>query len=139
MEQPTAVACITGENGLQGTVRFCQRSDGVLVTARIRGLPHNGFFALHIHEGANCRGTGYPNTGSHFDPTDSPHPDHAGDLPPLLSCSGNAYLSVLTDRFCLDQVIGRTVVIHSRRDDFTTQPSGDSGTKIACGVIQKHC
>ena len=136
MKQPTAVACITGSVGLHGTVSFCQTSKGVLVTVKIHNLPHNGFFALHIHEGANCRGAGYPNTGGHFNPTGKPHPNHAGDLPPLISCGGEVYLSVLTDRFCLRQVVGRTVVIHSKRDDFTSQPSGDAGTKIGCGVIR---
>ena len=136
MKQATAVACIAGGDGLHGSVSFHQKPNGVLVTAKICGLPHNGFFGLHIHEGQSCRGKGYPNTGNHFDPTGKPHPNHAGDLPPLISCNGIAYLSVLTDRFCLDQVIGKTVVIHSRRDDFTSQPSGDAGTKIACGIIQ---
>ena len=137
MEYSKAVACIAG--GAQGIVCFCQQSQGVLVTAQISGLPKEGFFALHIHEGTDCRGVGFPNTGGHYNPTGAPHPDHAGDLPPLISCGGNAYLSVLTDRFRLEQVIGRTLVIHSRRDDFTTQPAGDAGTKIACGTIRPHC
>lgn len=63
---------------------------------------------------------------------------HAGDLPPLLSCQGNAYLSVKTDRFSVNEIIGRTVVIHSNPDDFHTQPAGNAGKKIACGVIQRR-
>ena len=58
-----------------------------------------------------------------------------GDLPPLLSCNGNAYMTVKTDRFKVKDIIGRTVIIHYRADDFRTQPSGDSGEKIACGII----
>lgn len=64
------------------------------------------------------------------------HPKHAGDLPPLLACQGSAYLSVKTDRFCVEDILGRTVVIHSDPDDFHSQPAGNAGKKIACGVIR---
>ncbi len=136
---PGAVARICGENGVRGTVKFYQQSAGTLILAEICGLPktETGFFAFHIHEGGDCRGEGYPNTGAHFDPSEGPHPLHAGDLPPLLSCNGEAHLEVLTGRFRVRDVIGRTVVIHSQPDDFTTQPSGGAGAKIACGLICK--
>ena len=55
----------------------------------------------------------------------------------LLLCGGGAYLAVLTDRFSVADVLGRTVVIHSGADDFHTQPAGNAGTKIACGVIRR--
>jgi len=58
-------------------------------------------------------------------------------LIPLFSNSGYAWSSFLTNRFTVDQIIGRTVIIHSDPDDFTTQPSGNSGKKIACGEIIK--
>ena len=137
---PDAIAMVHGDIAacLTGTVRFFQTRDGVLVEAEISGLPKGhktGIFALHIHEGGDCGGEGFSNTGGHYNPSDTPHPDHAGDLPPLLSCNGRAYLAVLTNRFRLPDVIGRTVVIHSGADDFHTQPSGNSGRKIACGVI----
>ena len=83
-----------------------------------------------------CGGAGFPGTGGHFNPAGAPHPAHAGDLPPLLSCGGRAYLAVLTDRFTVADIIGRTVVIHGGSDDFRSQPAGDAGTKIACGVIK---
>lgn len=109
----------------------------MLVCARIRGLPDTagGFFGLHIHEGPDCGGRDFGNTAGHYDPAGRPHPAHAGDLPPLLGCGGKAQMCVLTDRFCLGDIIGRTVVIHSAPDDFHTQPAGNSGEKIACGVI----
>lgn len=124
---------------LKGVVRFFQRQDKVLVVAQITGLPssnESGFFAMHIHEGTSC-GDDFQLSGSHFDPTGTPHPRHAGDLPPLLSCNGSAYLSVMTDRFKVRDIIGRTVIIHSGPDDFHTQPAGNSGNKIACGVIRR--
>ena len=138
---PAAVACVRGgkeQPRLHGTVEFIPRCDGTLVVARLRGLPDSaaGFLAFHIHEGGDCQGAGFPNTGSHFNPLGAEHPRHAGDLPPLLVCNGQAYLSVLTNRFKVQDVIGRTVVIHSQADDFHTQPSGNAGSKIACGVIR---
>lgn len=139
---PQATATLSGSAAapaLSGTVQLCQLPQGVLVTVHVSGLPSNkesSFFALHIHEGGSCSGEGFPATLSHYNPTDAPHPGHAGDLPPLLSGGGEAYMSVLTNRFRLADVVGRTVVIHSGPDDFHTQPAGNAGTKIACGVIQ---
>ena len=137
---PKAAARVMGNREhprLTGTVGFYQQCGGVLVMADISGLPRDGFFAFHIHEGADCRGEGFPNTGGHYNPGNTPHPDHSGDLPPLLSSHGRAKMTVLTDRFRVTDIIGTTVIIHSNPDDFTTQPSGNPGTKIACGVIRR--
>ena len=123
---------------LQGCVRFLPRREGTLVVAQIRGLPETatGFFGFHIHEGASCGGVDFSGTGGHFNPTGSPHPGHAGDLPPLLSCGGRAEMTVLTKRFSVCDILGKTVVIHAQPDDFHTQPSGNAGAKIGCGVIR---
>lgn len=139
---PSAVAHISGDKehpGIAGTVHFLPRCGGTLVVADINGLPHTktGFFAFHIHEGSDCLGRGFPGTGGHYDPESKEHPGHAGDLPPLLSVGGRAYGQVLTGRFRVGDILGRTVVIHSGPDDFKTQPSGDAGEKIACGVIRR--
>ena len=137
----SAVAHIRGGEkapSLHGTVHFHQHGPYVLVAADIAGLPdsnHSGFFAFHIHEGSSCEGAGFPDTGGHFNPKGLPHPRHAGDLPPLLSCGGKAYLTLLTDRFTVKDILGRTVIIHSSPDDFHTQPSGNAGEKIGCGII----
>lgn len=141
-EYPRAFARIRGGREwpmICGTVTFTQRCDGVLVEAALSGLPRteSGFFAFHIHEGGSCTGDGFPNTGGHFNPDGTEHPNHAGDLPPLMADFGNAYMKVLTGRFHVEQIIGRTVILHSNPDDFHTQPSGNAGTKIACGVIQR--
>jgi len=140
---PDAVAQIHGEKDaphLTGYVQFYQESGCVLIVARISGLPkesEKGFFGFHIHQGENCSGTDFSGTGSHYNPTCQAHPKHAGDLPPLLACGRKAYLSVKTDRFSVNEIIGRTVVIHSSSDDFHSQPAGNAGKKIACGVIRK--
>lgn len=146
--KPNSAADISGgENypGIRGRVIFRQQKNGVLVTADIYGLPtgetgcDSGVFGFHIHEGEDCGSNGqepFSNTKGHYNPGDCPHPYHAGDLPPLFENDGYAYMSVLTNRFTATEIIGRTVVIHLQPDDFHTQPSGNSGEKIACGVIK---
>ena len=129
---------------IAGIVRIYQTNSGLIIRADISGLPrtdgtaHGRIFGFHIHEGTDCgSGMGNPfgDTMSHYNPDGAAHPDHAGDLPPLFGNNGTALSVFLTDRFSLPEIIGRTIVIHDHPDDFTTQPSGNSGTKIACGVI----
>ena len=139
-ERANGIARLSGGSeypALRGVVKFYQRCDGVVVEAQVWGLPRTqtGFFAFHIHEGGSCEGRDFPNTGGHFNPDGRNHPSHAGDLPPLIGNNGFAYISVLTDRFTVSEIIGKVIIIHENRDDFTTQPSGNSGTKIGCGKI----
>lgn len=140
-QKPNAKAVIKGSEkfpNLRGEVMFFQEKCSVIIYAEISGLPKNesGFFGFHIHEGSDCRGEGFPGTGGHLNPEKLPHPSHTGDLPPLLSCRGKASVKVRTCRFNVRDVIGKTVIIHFGSDDFRTQPSGDAGEKIACGVIR---
>lgn len=138
---PDAIAQIRGGDDapcLCGQIKFYQEYGRVLVVTELTGLPkdsNTGFFALHIHEGTSCCGIDFSETKGHYNPGMKDHPNHAGDLPSLISYNGNAYLAVRTNRFCVRDIIGKTVVIHSDPDDFRSQPSGNSGTKIACGVI----
>lgn len=129
---PNARADIQGESGACGTVSFYKTMGGTLVVAEMTGLPHTGIFAFHIHAGSNC-----VDPGAHYNPQNRPHPWHAGDMPPLFSNHGYAWSAFLTDRFSVNEVLGRTVVIHSGADDFTSQPAGNAGARMACGVIQK--
>jgi Cu-Zn family superoxide dismutase len=92
---------------------------------------------MHIHETGNCA-LPFDQTGNHYNPAGLPHPKHAGDLLPLLGNEGYAYSVFYTDRFELPEIIGRSLIIHSAPDDFTTQPSGNSGVKIGCGVITEN-
>lgn len=131
---------------LIGSVTFRQMQSGVLVTAEVRGLPSGGkcdrrIFGFHIHGGGECSGNSsdpFADAGAHYDNADCPHPYHAGDLPPLFGNHGYAYMSVFTDRFTVREIIGKTVIIHDMPDDFTSQPSGNSGKKIACGRIMSR-
>ena len=146
--RPDATAVLRGDPKhprLRAVVRFYQTREGVLVLAEAAGLPDQGgpcgggVFAFHIHEGGACSGTladPFADTLGHYNPNGCPHPYHAGDMPPLFSSGGRAFLVFLTDRFKVADVVGKTVVIHAGRDNFTSQPSGDSGAKIACGVIK---
>ena len=132
---------------IQGVVRFYQTSYGVLVVAEIKNLPRSDdpcespIFGFHIHEGNTCTGNAadpFANTGNHYNPYDCRHPYHSGDLPPLLGSNGYAFSAFLTDRFTVNEIIGKTVIIHAMADDFTTQPSGNAGQKISCGEIQRY-
>lgn len=146
-QRPRAWANVKGDEAhpdISGNVRFYQTSYGVVVFAEIKGLPRgrdgcsSPIFAFHIHKGSRCAGNAndpFAEAGTHYDPQGCPHPYHAGDLPPLFGANGYAFSMFLTDRFRVADVIGKTIVIHSSPDDFTTQPSGNSGTKIACGEI----
>ena len=145
--RPNAVALVKGGNDypyVYGRVYFYQLSDGVLVRTEIKGLPESrdtckqNIFAFHIHEGKECSGTAtdiFANAKGHYNPSDCPHPYHAGDMPPLFSVNGRAFSVFLTDRFTLSEILGRTIIIHLHPDDFMTQPSGNAGEKIACGII----
>lgn len=147
--RPDAVAMVIGVGDypeLSGIVAFYQNAQGVLVVASFENLPSSGgecggeVLGFHIHEGNSCTGNAedmLADTKSHYNPKSCQHPYHAGDLPPLFSNNGIAYMSVLTNRFTVKEIIGRTVVVHNGADDFTTQPSGKSGKRIACGVINR--
>ena len=143
--RPDATADIFGGESnpqLRGTARFYQTPQGAVVLAEVSGLPDKGsnIFAFHIHSGGACTGSAddpFSAAQGHYNPDNRPHPAHAGDMPPLFSNGGYALQAFLTDRFTVQEIIGRTVIIHDGVDDFTSQPAGNAGTKIACGVIRK--
>lgn len=146
---PDATAVILGSSRysqINGIVRLYQMGCGVIVATEISGLPTgenvcgNSVFGFHIHEGDGCQGTmqqPFERARGHYNPMNCEHPQHAGDLPPLFGNNGYALSVFLTNRFSVLEVIGRTVIVHLRPDDFVTQPSGNSGEMIACGVIRK--
>lgn len=147
--KPQATAKIIGSAifpEIQGNVWFYQTTYGVLVVSEIQGLPkeygncNSPIFAYHIHNGENCTGNNedpFADAGTHYNPKGCPHPYHAGDLPPLFGANGFAFSAVLTNRFSVEEIIDKTIIIHSSVDDFVSQPSGNSGGKIACGEIRR--
>lgn len=122
---------------LYGTVRFYRLPGSVLVAADVRGLPktETGIFGFHIHDGGSCGGEAFSDAGAHYNPLNREHPSHAGDLPPLFYCQGRAFLVTVTDRFTIPEILGKTVLIHADPDDFHTQPAGNAGARIGCGII----
>lgn len=146
--RPDAYAAVRGSRDypqINGAVRFYATPYGTVVVTEVVGLPKgytfcaSPIFAFHIHEGESCiseENSPFSKVGMHYDPRNCPHPYHAGDMPPLFSADGYAFSAFITDRFSVEDIVGRTVIIHSSPDDFTTQPSGNAGTKIACGEIQ---
>lgn len=146
--RPQAKAIVRGSRAypdLTGNVYFYQMAGGVIVAAQVTGLPESStdspgsFFGFHIHSGFACSGTEedpFADALAHYNPHETPHPNHAGDLPPLLGNHGYALQVFFTDRFSVREILHRTVIIHSGPDDFTSQPAGNAGVKIACGEIR---
>lgn len=141
--EPFAYAQIVGNRTnpqLRGVAYFYPSpKEGLWVEVEVYGLPVNpsDFYGMHIHEIGNCTKP-FDQTGSHYNPNETLHPEHAGDLPPLLGNDGYAYICFFTNRLTTTDIIGRSIIIHSSADDFTTQPAGNSGEKIACGVIEAY-
>lgn len=143
--RPQAVAWVTGNPAnpqISGLVSFYVTPyGGTLVEAEFFGLPDiavqnsTDYYAMHIHENGDCSDS-FRQTGGHYNPAARPHPFHAGDLLPLLANQGYAWLSFYDKRILPGELIGRSVVVHAGRDDFTSQPAGNAGDKIACGVIR---
>lgn len=148
-DYPTAIAIIHGNKdnpSIRGEVLFYQLDDGVYIKAYIIGIPDTNskgeptkFHGFHIHERGDYTidksEDPFPSVGSHFNPNNNIHPFHSGDLPPILSANGIGILSVFTNSFRVIDILERSIILHEDRDDFTSQPSGMSGKKIACGVI----
>ncbi len=136
---------------ISGLVTFADIPGGVMVCADIQGLPPYkpasgkkspvGPFGFHIHEMGMCE-VGDPEKpfegcGGHWNPTNQPHGNHAGDFPVLVAGQGGwAKMCFITDRFTVDEILGRSVMIHENPDDYRSQPSGNSGKRIACGSIR---
>lgn len=146
-QPPAACAEIHGtisHPNLFGIANFYSISSGVLLFIRVKGLPSESqacgpsFFGLHIHEGVSCTGTSsspFANIGGHYNPNRCAHPEHAGDLPPLVGNRGDALMIVLTGSFTVAEIMGRTISIHAGPDTFTATPHGIDQASIACGVI----
>jgi superoxide dismutase, Cu-Zn family len=144
---PDVVATMqpTAGNSVTGALRFKQDGQSVLVLGRVSGLAPNREYGFHVHENGDCSSGDGMSAGGHFNPTGKRHgpPDgehHAGDLPSLKAdASGTAVVDVRVSGSVLGSGVGdfygKAVVVHALPDDYTTQPSGNSGSRLACGVI----
>jgi Cu-Zn family superoxide dismutase len=147
--EPDATAKLepTKGNTASGTATFTQRGDKVLVEAKVIGLAPNSEHGFHIHEKGDCSSGDGMSTGGHFNPLKKTHAHysaaerHAGDLPALKADdSGTATLSVEVDVITVTEsptsIAWRGLIVHAQADDYKTQPTGNAGGRIACGVIQ---
>lgn len=134
---------------INGIVYFEPVEGGSQIYAEFYGLPDYqpasnnnapiGPLGFHIHEYGNCI-VGNPESpfeaaGGHWNPTNQPHGNHFGDLPVLFSNDGYSNMSIFTNKFLPEDVVGKSIIIHQNPDDYRTQPSGDAGKRLACGVI----
>ncbi|GAB6196463.1 hypothetical protein PAGU2595_017730 [Lysobacter xanthus] len=121
---------------------------GVHVTGELGGLAPNSTHGLHVHEVGNCGAADASSAGGHFNPAGAPHgrPDagahHAGDLPNITAgANGVARVDAHVMGLTLGgpgatNIVGRALVVHAQADDYASQPAGNSGARIACGVVR---
>src|ERR1700680_1646041 len=145
-EVKKAIAVLHPASGSQvmGVVTFTKANDAVQVVADVTGLTP-GKHGFHIHEFGDCSATDATSAGGHFNPTHKPHgaPDaaerHAGDLGNIeADASGKAHLEWKDKVMKLtgeDSIVGHAVIVHEKADDLKTQPTGNAGGRVACGVI----
>jgi Cu-Zn family superoxide dismutase len=135
---------------IKGYVSFIDVPWGTRVCVEVYGLPEYrpasggeppvGPHGFHLHQNGNCEIGDIDNpfmaAGGHWNPTNQPHGNHAGDFPVLFSNHGYAQSCFFTDKFRVSDVIGKSVIIHENPDDYRTQPAGASGKRLACGEIK---
>lgn len=148
-QEPIAYAKMNGSEkypDIQGRIKIYNTYGGSILTVEMAGITNsegedeNGFLGFHIHEGESCTGNStdpFSDAKGHYNPVDKPHPQHTGDLPPLLVNHGVAWMMVYTGRFFPEDVLGKTIILHGMPDDFRTQPAGASDERIACGEIKE--
>ncbi len=134
-------------SSVQGTVNFIQDGDKVRVEANLTGLTP-GAHGFHIHEKGDCSAPDASSAGGHFNPTGKPHAGphdhdrHVGDFGNLeADNSGKATYSQTFADLKVEgdtSIIGKALIVHAKADDLKTQPSGDAGDRVACGVIEKQ-
>jgi len=147
---PTAKATLQPikDSDVKGAATFTQKGDKVQLMADIGGLKPNQEHGFHIHEKGDCNSGDGMGAGGHFNPLGKPHahpsmPErHAGDMFALKADDyGNATLSIELDVITVTEgptgIIGRGLIVHAQADDYNTQPTGNAGARVACGVIQK--
>ena len=144
INKAVAVLHPTQGNNVKGTVYFSRTKNGINVEADIKGLSA-GKHGFHVHEFGDCTAEDGTSAGGHFNPENQPHagPDqakrHVGDLGNIeADSSGNAHYERTDAQLKFDgrdSIIGRGVIVHAGEDDLVSQPSGNAGPRVACGVI----
>jgi Cu-Zn family superoxide dismutase len=148
---PTAMAKLepTRGNATAGTATFQQQADRMTLHVKVEGLKPGQEHGFHIHEKGDCSSGDGMSTGGHFNPAGKPHgahdsaERHAGDLPSLKADAAGrvdtrVQLSGLAIGSGAADIVGRGLIVHAMPDDFRTQPTGNAGARIACGVIARQ-
>ena len=135
-------------NLTSGSVSFVQTGNKVRVTGEVRGLKPNAEHGFHVHDKGDCSSGDGMSTGGHFNPTSAPHGNHGmgihhiGDLPSLKAdANGVAKFNFESSSIAVgggvSDIVGRGLIVHRDPDDYKTQPTGNSGPRLACAVIAK--
>ncbi len=147
-QETVSVGFVNDAGADNGTADLTATPGGVLIELEISGLPSGQWVAFHVHETGSCdHTTGHDSAGGHFNPTGKTHGflsadgPHAGDMPnQYVSADGILRAQVYNDRVHLnrekDGILGRALMIHAQPDDYQSQPSGNAGKRLACGVIE---
>ncbi|MEO6185420.1 MAG: superoxide dismutase family protein [Steroidobacteraceae bacterium] len=137
-------------NSVGGVLTVTNEGDAVSILGEITGLMPGNEYGFHVHEVGVCTPPDFTSAGGHFNPTKDPHggpeskaPHHLGDLPNAKADkNGRALIDLTVKGMNLadkdgapSDILGKALVVHAMRDDYKTQPSGNSGARIACGVI----
>lgn len=147
-ERPALMGTLRGSAehpDIEGLV-FAYWLDGALyIQAEFEGLPPDGLFGFHVHDGLICGETDgdepFRQSGSHLKNCPdgtwcARHPYHIGDMPPIFSDeNGYAAMEVFLGKARITDFSGKPLVLHSMPDDFMTQPAGNSGKRMACGLF----
>jgi Cu-Zn family superoxide dismutase len=137
----------TQGNTANGGLRLAASGTGIKISGMVQGLKPDSEFGFHFHEKGDCSAPDAASAGAHFNPTSQDHgnpsaqPHHAGDMLNVKSdAQGVAEVSIDNPDVSLqtgqpNDIIGKALVLHAKPDDYKTQPSGDSGDRIGCGVV----
>lgn len=137
------------DSGVGGELTFEPGGEGLLLQGQVTGLEPGSAHGFHLHETGDCSAPDATSAGGHFNPDDmrhgdrrTPGPHHAGDMPNLVAGDdGIAPVSVVLAGLQIDgepmrDVVGRAVIVHAKADDYASQPTGNAGARIACGVVE---
>lgn len=149
-EKKIVVAMHSSSNSkVKGEVIFTENNGTVKMHGEFSGLNPEGSHAIHLHEKADCSAADGSSAGGHWNPTDEKHGKwdavdgfHLGDIGNLkVDKDGKSSITFETDEWCIDcnddrkNIIGKGIIVHKDKDDFTSQPTGNAGDRISCGEI----
>ena len=146
-DAPRARASLASTQGqlARGNLELRQDARGVRITGRLQGLEPAAAHGFHVHEKGDCSALDASSAGAHYNPDGVTHgnpsmpPHHAGDIANVLAdASGRADVDAHVEGVSLggaNDIVGRSIIVHADPDDYASQPAGNSGARIACGVI----